>query len=174
MKTINRILFFSGLAMLVFVGNSCEFDDIDPNDYRFSCFIDGKFFVPEDGRHGEPDFSNLLNTKPSGSTEGLTISKQRGYIRVKARNSSGDYVFFWIVDYEIGENLLEKSYGRGQGSDAFNYATAKQNIKRYLSKKNSGSVTFTDLSASPTGTFEFTLYNENDESDIIKVTRGRF
>ena len=45
MKTINRILFFSGLAMLVFVGNSCEPDDIDPNDYRFSCFIDGKVFV---------------------------------------------------------------------------------------------------------------------------------
>ena len=174
MKTINRILFFSGLAMLVFVGNSCESDDIDPNDYRFSCFIDGKVFVPENKKEGEGDidFTFLLNTKPSGSTEGLTISKYRGFIRLRATNSSG-YVYF-SIDNNIGENLLEYSHGQEGGAHTLNHATVKLHNKRYLSKKNSGSVTFTDLSASPTGTFEFTLYNENDESDIIKVTRGRF
>lgn len=70
--------------------------------------------------------------------------------------------------------MLENSHGQEGGAHTLNHATVKLHNKRYLSKKNSGSVTFTDLSASPTGTFEFTLYNENDESDIIKVTRGRF
>ena len=56
-----------------------------------------------------------------------------------------------------------------------NHAIIKINNKTYLSKDNSGSVTFTKVSdTNVEGTFEFTLYNENDDSDTIRVTNGKF
>ena len=49
------------------------------------------------------------------------------------------------------------------------------NDKKYLSKMNSGKLVLTEASdTNLEGTFEFTLYNENDDSDTIRITNGKF
>ena len=88
-------------------------------------------------------------------------------------------IFFNIEDFDTGVYNLKQSDGNIY-ENQFNHAVVVAYIssnydKKYISKEGSGTVTFTDVSdTNVAGVFEFTLYNENDETDIIRVTKGKF
>ena len=98
------------------------------------------------------------------------------FFNVKSYNSD-NFVYITIINQNTGEFDLNKSHGIYGLDDpnTINHAIIKINNKTYLSRDNSGSVTFTEVSdTNVEGTFEFTLYNENDDSDTIRVTNGKF
>jgi hypothetical protein len=166
MKTIKRVLFFSSFLLLL-TSSSCETNDKETGDVRFSCYINGQLFVPKGS-------TNLVSTSPNN--DGFSIYLYDDFISLKVSNSS-DFVYFSITNYKIGKIDLDNSLGFSGPSDShtMNHAVVKFNNKTYLSRDNSGSVTFTEVSdTNVEGTFEFTLYNENDDSDTIRVTSGKF
>ena len=82
--------------------------------------------------------------------------------------------FINIKDIDLNVINLNESDGSFYNYD-INHAIIRKNGVLYLSKENSGTITFTESSSDNVkGTFEFTLYNENDESDTIHVTDGHF
>jgi hypothetical protein len=166
MKTIKRVLFFSNFLLLL-TSSSCEVNDIGTEDVRFSCYINGQLFTPKGS-------INLTSTSPNN--DGVFFLVYDNFFNVKSYNS--DYfIHITIINQNTGEFDLKRSHGVYGLDDpnTINHAIIKINNKTYLSKDNSGSVTFTEVSdTNVEGTFEFTLYNENDETDIIKVTKGKF
>ena len=166
MKTIKRVFFFSSFLLLL-TSSSCETNDIDTREYRFSCYINGQLFVPKGS-------TNLVSTSPNN--DGVFFLVYEDFFNVKSYNS-GKFVYITILNQNIGKFDLNKSHGIYGLDDpnTTNHAIIHINNKTYLSKENSGSVTFTEVSETNVeGTFEFTLYNENDDSDTIRITNGKF
>jgi hypothetical protein len=54
---IKRVLFFSSFFLLI-TSSSCETNDIETRDESFSCYINGRLFVPKDS-------TNLTSTSPN-------------------------------------------------------------------------------------------------------------
>jgi len=167
MKKLIKTIVFLGSLLLLLTSSSCDNDDIETGDHSFSCYINGGLFVPKGS-------TNIVSTSPNN--DGLSIYLYDDFLSLKVNNSS-DFVYFSITNYGIGKINLDNSLGFFGPSDfhTINHAVVRINNKTYLSKENSGTVTFTAVSdTNVAGTFEFTLYNENDETDIIKVTKGKF
>lgn len=165
MKTIKRVFFFSSFLLLL-TSSSCETDDIiETGDKSFSCYINGQLFIPKAN-------VNLLDTFPSRKK--VVFSTMNSYFSVKATDSENYNIFFNIQEYDIGRFNFRQSVGNIYNNN-LNHAIINTNGKRYISKEGSGSVTFTEVSdTNVEGTFEFTLYNENDDSDTIRITNGKF
>jgi hypothetical protein len=162
-KTIKRVLFFSSFFLLL-TSSSCETNDIETGDESFSCYINGQLFIPKAN-------VNLLGTLPHQNN--LSFGKDSSFL-IRAANQ--DYgIFFSIENFSLGEFNLSESDGNNFNYQLSHIIIRTREDKTYLSKDNSGSVTFTEVSdTNVEGTFEFTLYNENDETDIIKITKGKF
>ena len=165
MKTIKRVLFFSSFFLLI-TSSSCETNDIiQTGDESFSCYINGQLFIPKAN-------VNLLDTFPLRKK--VVFSTMNSYFSIKATDSENYNIFFNVLDYDIGIFNFSQSEGNIYNND-LNHAIINTSDIRYISKDNSGSVTFTEVSdTNVEGTFEFTLYNENDDSDTIRVTNGKF
>jgi hypothetical protein len=163
MKKLIKTIVFLGSLLLLLTSSSCDNDDIETGDERFSCYINGQLFVPKAK-------VNLLGTLPQQNN--LSFGRNSSFL-IRAANQ--DYgIFFNIENFDLGEFNLSTS-----DENNFNYELSHIIIstvdKTYLSKENSGTVTFTAVSdTNVEGIFEFTLYNKNDETDIIKVTKGKF
>ena len=98
---------------------------------------------------------------------------------VVAREKHKDIlIYFMIVDYGEGTYTLSESDGNYEPIHPGlrnNNAIIAIGSRKYLSKNGSGTVTIIDTTGTELkGTFEFTLYNEKDDSDVIHVTDGRF
>lgn len=154
---------------MVFVlsSSSCEKPDDQERptgDHTFSCYIDGELFVPKPNPN--------ISTTPSD--DGFTFYKWDDNTTATARDYVKYTVFFNTIDREIGTIDLGNSSGSFYTYN-INHAIVRKNGVLYLSKENSGTVTFTEITENNViGTFEFTLYNENDDTDVIHVTDGRF
>ena len=163
MKTIKRVLFFSSFLLLL-TSSSCETNDIETGDESFSCYINGQLFIPKAN-------VNLLDTFPL--QEELVFNRDT-YFFIRAVNKEYG-IFFNITNFDLGRFNLNTSNRNNFNYQLSHIIIRTREDKTYLSKDNSGSVTFTEVSdTNVEGTFEFTLYNENDETDIIKVTNGKF
>ena len=164
MKKIKQILIYSGLLLLL-TGTSCvDTTEIPTGNRSFSCYINGELFVPKG--------STRLSTSPIN--DGLSIYSNDNEFYVQARDYEKYTVLFNIVNPTI--NTFDLSESSGEFHDYnINHAILKTNGKTYLSKSNSGSVTFIEVSdTNVEGTFEFTLYNVNNPNDTIQVTNGKF
>ncbi len=171
-QTIRIVLFGISLFMLC-TSVSCNKtdDDVIPTgDHTFSCYINGEFFVPK-GNIGSIPYNDGLSFLRNEYFESE-------YFRIEARNTTKNItVYFSILDFSIDTFNLTESNGLFDPSDPndINHAIVRINGIKYLSKENSGTVTFTVVTDTHVkGTFEFTLYNENDESDVIHITHGNF
>ena len=161
-KTIKRVLFFSSLFLLL-TSSSCETNDIETGEESFSCYINGQLFTPKSN-------VNLLDTFPL--QEELVFNRDT-YFFIRAVNKEYG-IFFNITNFDLGRFNLNTS-NRNNFNYQLNHVIVSTGDKVYLSKEGSGSVTFTEVSdTNVEGTFEFTLYNENDDSDTIRVTNGKF
>jgi len=162
-KTTKLIL--SALLVLITI-TSCQTDDIDTGEASFSCYINGELFTPK--------ASTSISVLPPG--EKLVFNRD-SYFFVKTTDHRDFRIFFNIENFETGIFNLGVSDGNSyeyQINHAIIIAYAGGD-KKYISKGNSGSITFTRVSdTNVEGTFEFTLYNENDVNDIIRITDGKF
>jgi len=168
MKPIKYYIIYSFLFVLC-TSVSCNKTDaevIPTGDHTFSCYIDGILFVPK----------GSITSMPYD--DGLALYIQETFFNATAKNSTNNViVYFTIIDWVEGTFNLTVSNGLFQPSDPnnINHAIVGINGIKYLSKENSGTVTFTTVTETDVkGTFEFTLYNENDESDVIHITNGNF
>lgn len=169
-----KILIVGFISIITFI--SCNKTEIiNPDDYDFSCYVDGKLIVPEEG-------ASLTSSLPSGDAltflvrENSSSNLPDAYI-VKA-TGRGAMVYFVITNWKEKKKFeLEDSHGLYLADDRFtiNHAIVITNGKKYISKKGSGYITLNiNDKALKNGTFEFTLYNENNLNDKIKVTKGKF
>ena len=137
--------------------------EIPTGDHSFYCYIDGELFVPK----GNTNFT-------SPSDDGLFLLKNEDYFKAEVYDYRKYFIMFNISDWSVGTHTLSES------DNYYNYninqAMVKVNTTWYKSKANSGYVTFLEagLNSNTKGTFEFTLYNENDDSDTIHITDGHF
>jgi hypothetical protein len=167
MKKLIKTIVFLGSLLLLLTSSSCDNDDIETGDHSFSCYINGQLFVPKGS-------TNLISTSPSN--DGVFFLVYDDFFNVKSYNSD-IFVYITIINQNTGKFDLNTSHGVYGLDDpnTINHAIISIGDKTYLSKENSGSITFTEVSdTNVAGAFEFTLYNENDETDIIKITKGRF
>ncbi len=160
MKTLLKITFYL-FVVLIFTTSSCR--KLPHGDHSFYCYINGELFVPK----GDPNFTTSPYVEP------LAFYVNQDNFRVRAFNSKY-HIMINIVDWDIGTHYLSQSEDYYDYSK--NHARVGVNQTWYISKPNSGKVTFTEasLDGNIKGTFEFTLYNENDDSDVIHVTGGHF
>ena len=77
MKTIKRVLFFSSFFLLL-TSSSCETNDIETGDVRFSCYINGQLFTPKGS-------TNLTSTSPNN--DGVFFLVYDNFFNVKSYNS---------------------------------------------------------------------------------------
>lgn len=166
MKTIKKIIKY--VFIIVFLSSaSCNPSDeqeIPTGDHSFYCYIDGELFVPRGNSN--------ITTSPS--SDGYTFYKWDNNTTVIAKDYRKYTVFFNTINRNIGIVNLSDSSGSLDDYNN-NHAIIRKNGVLYLSKENSGTITFTESSTDNVkGTFEFTLYNENDDNDTIQVTDGHF
>ena len=104
----------------------------------------------------------------------MRISITDNFYQIEAHDYSNYTVFINITDNHFETIDLEESSGSFYNF-SINHVIIRRNGVIYLSKDNSGSIILTsNTNENVSGTFEFILYNENNESDIIKVTNGKF
>ncbi len=165
MKTLKNIFFYS-LLLIFFNNASCNKQEIPTGDHTFSCYIDGDLFVPKGS-------GNMTSTTPVN--DGLFFSKYENYFHTSAKDYKKYTMMFNIVNWEVATFDLVASSGNFY-DHSINHAKVRHNNVWYVSKENSGIITFieADSNGETNGTFEFTLYNENNENDIIHITDGKF
>ena len=163
MKPIKHYIIYSLLFMLCTSVSCNKTDDevIPTGNNSFSCYIDGVFFVPK----------GSINSNPYDN--GLSFLKSE-FFNAKAKDFNKYTVFFNITEFDI--NTFNISNSSGSFLDySISHAIVRINGIKYLSKENSGTVIFTEITdTNVKGTFEFALYNENDDSDVIHITNGKF
>ena len=171
MKTLKHLVLYS-VILLIFTNNSCKKPETPTGNNTFSCYIDGELFVPEGG-------SSIYT--PGPISDGLSLYAYDEHFTAYARNSESIIVYFNIgADWGVGTFYLVNSNGLFRPSDPYdiNHAIVEKNGIKYLSKEGSGNITIIESSYPESGgikgTFEFTLYNENDDTDVIHVTNGKF
>ena len=166
MKILKHLVVYS-LTLLLFTNNSCKKPEVPTGDNTFSCYIDGELFVPK-----------TTNDGITGSDDGLSLYQYENRFTAFATDKDIYTVYFNIANWGVGTFPLTDSNGLIRPYDPYdiNHAIIKKNGILYLSKVSSGIVTFIEANhpGEVNGTFEFTLYNENNESDIIYVTNGKF
>ena len=170
MKKRKIILLFYGILTILTI-SSCEKNDkLEFVEDTFSCYINGELFVPKGN-------TNLISTSPGN--DGLSFMKFNSDLDlvIQVKNEKSKMVIY--IKNFIDENEFSLENSNGVINYPFNNPETSSvliyNDKKYLSKMNSGKLLLTEASdTNLEGTFEFTLYNENDDSDTIRITNGKF
>ena len=161
MKTLLKITSYL-FVVLMFSTSSCR--KLPHGDHSFYCYIDGELFVPKG--------NTRISTSPY--EDGYIFYKQDDHTTVIAKDFKKYTVFFNTTSRVLGKHFLKNSSGSFYDYDV-NHAIVRVNGIKYLSKEGSGYIQYTESNdENVKGTFEFTLYNENDDSDVIHVTGGHF
>ncbi|MGJ8745993.1 hypothetical protein [Polaribacter sp.] len=164
MKTIKTIFFFSSLFILL-TSSSCETnDDLEFGENSFSCYINGELFTPKP--------STSISTSPVSKK---LIFNRDSFFSVSAKDHDKYTIFIMIRNFEDKNSHSLKLNNTQNVDDSYANIYTLINGKKYISKDDSGIVTFTNVTDSNVeGTFEFTLYNVNDDNDVIQITNGKF
>jgi len=130
----------------------------------FSCYVNGKLYTPSAGTG-----INGGDIRPFAWSLG---KPNDSYITI---NSGGEYTLFInILNVKLGKNHLYQEMRSTLDYGSTGMVLHNERIF-YSTKENyeNGIVTFTELSETKAiGTFECTLYNENDKE--LKITNGKF
>lgn len=155
------------LFLAFLLANCQDRNSAESGDNTLSCDINGKLFVPK-----------YLNATSASSYKGLSINRANNGkdLEIYATNKTDNTdIYIYVKDFSLGSFELSDSNGSGTNINN-SQATVIYNSKKYLSKSgNSGSLIITTLTSSDVkGTFFFKLFNENDPSDVIDITNGKF
>jgi len=170
-KLLNFLIL--GLVLALLTNASCTEPEppIPAGNGTFSCRINGKLFLPK--------AIGGWSTSPSSSHDGLSYFVKPDYFTIQTSNSEYSMFYINITNWKLGTfNLIDSNgyvgHQNGDPRDTNHVIVIKKGTK-YLSKQGSGNVTFIESSdANRRGTFEFTVYNENNSNDVLRITNGQF
>ncbi|MDY7393684.1 hypothetical protein UMM65_00375 [Aureibaculum sp. 2210JD6-5] len=192
MKTLKKFILLLLLTGL-FTSGSCSDDDefrptlppiTQTGENTFGCYVDGQLLTPRDG-------TGTLHTQDKGvSYSGSGTGPNYDYNEIKIRDfKTGNMGLFdlHIVDlhetgvgtYTINESNCEDG---GDANPNINirirwFDEKTQTLKWYCSIENGGILIITRYDFENrivSGTFNCTLQNRDDASDIIEIAEGRF
>lgn len=125
----------------------------------FGCKINDEKFIPEKrGLFSGPPVYGSLNTDSSFYLVG-DVKPHSVSIFIKKITKTGDYI--------LSDKFNRAEYSN-YATDSFDYFTNQKST----GKVNISRVDYTKRIVS--GTFEFEAVNENNPTDIVKITKGRF
>ncbi|PHR73649.1 MAG: hypothetical protein COA67_02670 [Lutibacter sp.] len=183
--------------MLLFTLISCSSDDNDKQTFTptlpaitqtgantFGCYIDGKLVTPRDGSGGIYGTAKGIVYSGSGTPPNYAYNE----IRIQDyKGETGGIVKIHITDlHQNGEGTFTiKESNCEDGIDANPTINihcriideASQTYKWYCSIENAGTLTITRYDFDGriiSGTFNCTMQNNDDSSDTIEITQGRF
>ena len=189
MKTI--ILFFFFALASCSKDNNTVPDQLPPitqtGANTAGCIINGKVLIPKNGSQaigGPPSYG--LTTGAGNNFHPPTIGKDYFYVRLaNLKDNGGDDIYLHLNNMSLGATTynLEQS-----NNDFFDDASDNPQIiahiydgvhlgKTFLSGSNAGTVTITRFdyyNGIYSGIFSATLYNEDNPSEKIQITEGRF
>ncbi|WKS95542.1 hypothetical protein [Riemerella columbina] len=132
------------------------------------CLVNGKVLIPRNGVSAIPTvyglYININNYNPGYYIRLYNVEeKRRMYIYVQSQNKTGNFT-------------INQSNGNGTGtSQTLSQMFYEIDNKKYLSSDHSGLITITRYDYPiVSGTFSATLYNEDNPSEKIQITDGRF
>lgn len=172
MKT--KIIFYIlGFILALLTNASCTEPDppIPTGNHTFSCRINGKLFLPK--------AIISWSTSPTNSYDGLSYYVKPDYFNIQTGNNKYSMFYINIANWKLGTfNLIDSNgYVGPQNGDPrdINHVIIIKNGVKYLSKQGFGNVIFTVVTDTDSkGTFEFTVYNENNSNDVLHITNGQF
>ena len=158
------------LILTTTLNSSCEEHNTNEstgND-TFSCYINGKLYVPSAGTGiGGGDIRPF-----NWSYSNLDDQTNPDYLKIRG---GGKYTFsILIINPKIGKNILDEKLIHQFETEHSGMIVLNSN-EFYNTKDNqeNGYINFTELSKTKSiGTFECTLYDENGKE--LKVTNGKF
>lgn len=148
--------------------NACNETQIEipTGNNTFSCYVNGRLFLPRGYSGG---------VMPGG--DGISFLKGNGFYNVMAQDYREYTIYFNIKDPQVGTFNLEESDGLLPGSDTrdITHAIVSRNNHLYISKPGSGTITLEEYSDDNiVGTFEFTVYRQDNPSQTLRITNGNF
>lgn len=158
------------LILLAFImGNSsCDDPDVEipTGDGTFSCYINGDLFLPRGFSGGVTPVGNGISILLGDNFYNYIVQDYRNYT-----------VYFNIKNPQVGTFNLEESDGIFPGGDNrdITHAIVSKDSYIYISKPGSGTITLDEYSEeNRKGTFEFTVYRQDDPSQTLRITNGNF
>lgn len=140
--------------------------EIPMGNNTFSCNVNGRLFLPRGYSGG---------VMPGG--DGISFLKGNGFYNVMAKDYREYTIYFNIKDPQVGTFNLEESDGALPGSDNrdITHAIVRSNHALFISKPGSGTITLEEYSDDNiVGTFEFTVYRQDNPSQTLLITNGNF
>ena len=184
MKTIFlKITFLLYIGLLINCTSSNDPEDELPaitqtGANTFGAIVEGNVFVPKD--------KTGYYAPGGGRPRGLNISSGDGivtknYYAISTANYINIYIYLYIPEDrpEQKEYTFKSSPGVGSGLDTpnFPHVFCYINDRKYISYENSGTINFQKIDFNQevcAGVFSGKLKNENNPTDIIEITEGRF
>ena len=178
------------LSMSILLLQNCSTDDdisslppiTQTGENTFGCFIDGKLLIPRDGSgtFNNPDRGMIL----WGSPPGLSYNE----IDVRDfKSGSGGLINIHITkleengvgSYTINESNCQDNVDANPNVNLFCrwWDKATQTFKWYCSIENTGTLTILRYDSENrivSGTFSCRAINQDDATEIIEITQGRF
>ena len=179
-------------ATLLFLATSCSKNDNEvytptlppitqTGENTFGCYVDGKLLVPRDRRvFGGTTVKGMTMSEYSSTPSKIDFFNLR---IIDGKSDVGDLSFYFYNLDELGEGTYNIKEGNIWRTDAeisttnFWLKSPRQNSRSYLSLENGGTLTITKYDYANgiiSGTFSCKAVNNNNSSDIIEITEGRF
>ena len=148
--------------------DNTNFNNDSVGNDTFSCYINGKLYTPSAGTGINGGYIRPF----SWAYSNLNNSNIPMFFKIK---SGGEYTISIVsIEPNIGVNNLTQKLD--DTIDFTHSGMIVQNERIFYNTKdnqNNGSITFTEFSETKAiGTFECTIYNENDKE--LKITNGKF
>ncbi|WP_299672998.1 hypothetical protein [uncultured Polaribacter sp.] len=148
----------------------------------FGCYIDGKLLVPRDRSvFGGTTVKGMTISEYSSSPTEIDFFNLR---IIDGQSDVGDFSFYLYNLDELGEGTYNIKKGNLWQSTSdiktinFWLKTPRNiSVKRYFSIENGGTLTIIKYDYTNgiiSGTFSCKAINNNDSSDVIEITEGRF
>lgn len=147
----------------------------------FGCYVDGQLLLPRDRRvFWGPTIKGMTMSEYSSTPSKIDFFNLRV---IDGKTDVGFLSFYFYNLNELGEGTYSIKQGYIWQTDAeisttnFWIKSPRYTSKRYLSIKDSGTLTITRydyVNGIISGTFNCKVINDNDSSEIIQITDGRF
>ncbi len=111
------------------------------------------------------------------SNNGMSFINGSDWFYVMARDYREYTIYFNINGPQVGTFNLEESDGLLPGSDTrdITHAIVSRNNHLFISKPGSRTITLEEYSDDNiVGTFEFTVYRQDNPSQTLRITNGNF
>jgi hypothetical protein len=153
----------------------------ETGENTFGCYINGELLVPRDRRvFGGTTIKGMTMSEYSSTASTIDFFNLRV---IDGKTDVGFLSFYFYNLHELGEGTYSIKQGYVWRTDAeinttnFWIKSPRYNSESYLSVEDGGTLKITKYdyeNGIMSGTFSCKAVNNNDSSDIIEITEGRF